>query len=178
MYSVCVRMWSFRSMLEIIEANGSHLPVIQHIAREAWEKTYTEILSREQIEYMFDWMYSVPSMMEQMQDKGHRFLIAENEKGYTGFASFELNYKHTGRTKIHKLYVLPEVHGSGTGRALVDSVADIARAAGDTHLTLNVNRFNKAQGFYRKTGFHIIAEEDIDIGRGYLMEDYIMEKTL
>jgi GNAT superfamily N-acetyltransferase len=171
-------MWSFSSMPEIIEANASHLPAIQHIARLAWENTYTEILSREQIEYMFEWMYSVPSMMEQMNARGHRFLIAGEGNAYTGFASFELNCKNSGHTKIHKLYVLPEAQGSGTGKALVEAVAEIAKAFGNTHLTLNVNRFNKAQGFYKRIGFDIIAEEDIDIGRGYLMEDYIMEKAL
>jgi ribosomal protein S18 acetylase RimI-like enzyme len=165
-------------MQEIIEANESHLPAIQHIARLAWEATYTEILTREQIEYMFDWMYSIHSMLEQMKAKGHRFLIAGNGDSYTGFVSFEKNYKNDLRTKIHKLYVLPDVQKSGTGRALVDAVAEIAKASGDTYLSLNVNRFNKAQGFYKKLGFDIIAEEDIDIGHGYLMEDYIMEKAL
>lgn len=165
-------------MPEIIEANEYHLPQIQHIAREAWEKAYTEILTREQIEYMFDWMYSIPSMLEQMKVKGHGFLIARNGEQYTGFVSFEENYKNTFRTKIHKLYVLPDTQGSGVGKALVDAVAEIAKASGDTQLTLNVNRFNKAQGFYKRIGFDIIAEEDIDIGHGYLMEDYIMEKTL
>jgi ribosomal protein S18 acetylase RimI-like enzyme len=39
---------------------------------------------------------------------------------------------------------------------------------------LNVNRNNKALGFYQKFGFVILREEDIDIGNGYFMNDYIM----
>ena len=45
-------------------------------------------------------------------------------------------------------------------------------------LLLNVNRHNKAISFYKKYGFDIIAEEDIDIGNGYYMNDYVMEKKL
>ncbi len=53
-----------------------------------------------------------------------------------------------------------------------------ARAAGQPHLLLNVNRCNKARNFYEARGFQVIAEEDIDIGNGYLMNDYLMQKDL
>ena len=45
-------------------------------------------------------------------------------------------------------------------------------------LSLNVNRFNSALTFYEKIGFKIIDEVNVDIGNGYFMEDYIMEKQL
>ena len=43
---------------------------------------------------------------------------------------------------------------------------------------LNVNRFNKALSFYERMGFKVIDEVNIEIGNGYLMEDYVMEKQL
>ena len=46
---------------------------------------------------------------------------------------------------------------------------------GGTKLELNVNRYNKARFFYLKQGFIMIGEEDIEIGEGYFMNDYIME---
>jgi len=42
-------------------------------------------------------------------------------------------------------------------------------------VVLNVNRFNPAVSFYEKYGFKIIKEEVIDIGNGYVMDDYVME---
>ena len=45
-------------------------------------------------------------------------------------------------------------------------------------MLLNVNRRNKAKQFYEHLGFTIISEEDIDIGQGYFMNDYVMEKKL
>ena len=49
------------------------------------------------------------------------------------------------------------------------------KKTGATSLQLNVNRHNKALHFYEKQGFKIIREEDIDIGEGYFMNDYVME---
>ena len=45
-------------------------------------------------------------------------------------------------------------------------------------LELNVNRHNDAFHFYTKLGFSISKEEDNDIGEGYFMNDYVMEKVL
>jgi len=41
-----------------------------------------------------------------------------------------------------------------------------------------VNRQNNAKNFYEKLGFVVIKEEDIDIGNGYFMNDYVMEMML
>ena len=49
---------------------------------------------------------------------------------------------------------------------------------GVKYLELNVNRENKAIGFYKKLGFTIIAEEDIPIGNGFFMNDYVMQISL
>jgi ribosomal protein S18 acetylase RimI-like enzyme len=64
------------------------------------------------------------------------------------------------------------------GELMLDKIVALAKENRSDTLSLNVNRFNKAFVFYQKMGFEIIAEEDIPIGQGYLMEDYIMEKQL
>ena len=46
------------------------------------------------------------------------------------------------------------------------------------YIELNVNRFNKAIYFYQKNQFEIVEEVDIEIGNGYLMEDYVMKRNL
>ena len=47
-----------------------------------------------------------------------------------------------------------------------------------TDLELNVNRYNKARQFYETIGFVVVKEEDIDIGSGYFMNDYVMNLSL
>lgn len=151
--------------------------IIHGLSLKTWWATYGTILSHEQLDYMFGMMYSRDAVTEQMAIKGHKFLLVKDDKEYTGFASFELNYL-SGTAKLHKLYVLPRQQGRGAGRLLLGAVERAALKNGNSRLVLNVNRFNPAVNFYLKQGYSKAGEEDIDIGSGYLMEDFIMVKEL
>jgi ribosomal protein S18 acetylase RimI-like enzyme len=74
--------------------------------------------------------------------------------------------------------LLPETQGKGIGRTIIDEIEKLAHQNSSKLLSLNVNRFNEALSFYQKIGFEIVAEENIAIGNGYLMEDYRMEKKI
>ena len=165
-------------MLEIIVASEEHLPEINRIAHETWPSTFGEILSPNQISYMLEWMYSIDSLKQQITEKGHVFLLAKDESGFLGYASYELHYQGLHKTKIHKIYLLPASQGKGVGAALIAQIGARATQHNDLSLLLNVNRYNKAVGFYEKVGFQIVGSEDIDIGDGFLMQDFIMEKPL
>ncbi|QYJ67705.1 GNAT family N-acetyltransferase [Flavobacterium litorale] len=163
--------------MEIVKASLKDVVLINKLANQVWEPTYKDILSAAQLEYMFGMMYSPKSITAQLEVKGHEFLLIKDDKQYFGFASYELNCK-PNTTKIHKLYVLPNLQGKGIGAQLLRAIEREASKVGNTIVTLNVNRFNTALNFYNKTGFVKVGVEDIDIGSGYLMEDYVMEKEL
>lgn len=165
-------------MVSVIEATEKHLPVIQKIARETWFYTYSELLTTEQSEYMLDMMYSIDSLKEQITHKSHHYLLAKEDESIIGYISYELNYDNTGKTKIHKIYILPEQQGKRVGRLLINKVEGIAKSNGARYLLLNMNKYNKAVHFYYKVGFRIVAEECNDIGNGYFMDDYILEKEI
>ena len=163
--------------MEIRKATLQDYEVIHKIALITWDATYSKILTTEQLEYMLDMMYSHKAIEEQIAIKGHEFLIIEEGGISLGFASFEINYR-SQTTKLHKLYVLPETHGKGAGRALLTVVENAARRHTNDKLVLNVNRFNPALHFYLKCGFENLGDDNIDIGNGYVMEDYLMQKQL
>lgn len=165
-------------MIRIIKAEEEHFTTIRSIALQTWPPTFGDILSREQIDYMLEWMYSIPAIESQVYEKGHTFILAKEEDTFLGYASYQLNYPAEGKTKIHKIYMLPSAQGKGIGKKLIDYISGAALSHENRTLSLNVNRNNKAVDFYKKTGFEIAGSEDISIGRGFLMEDYIMEKKL
>ena len=108
-------------------------------------------------------------------DKGHVFYLAKDEKeNYVGFLSFEIN-SAPHKTKIHKIYVLPETQGTGLGRQFFELVKQKAKENNQKAIFLNVNKYNSALHFYTKLGFSIVNDEVIDIGEGYVMDDYVME---
>jgi ribosomal protein S18 acetylase RimI-like enzyme len=163
--------------MEIFQILNSDIFRIKTIAELTWPDTFKDILSDEQIRYMLDWMYSIEVLASQINN-GHQFyVLTENEKDL-GFVGIELNYPNQGNAKIHKIYVLPEFQGKGIGDKLIEKVVQYSKLNKINSLTLNVNRFNKAIDFYLKKGFKITKEENIDIGNGFLMEDYVMEKIL
>ena len=165
-------------MIEIIQADKSHFEIIKNIASNTWPDTFGDILSESQINYMLDMMYSLDSLNNQIEKLNHTFLLAKEDQNNYGYLSYELDYKNESKTKIHKIYILPKTQGKGIGKKLIDRLTEIALNNNQKVLALNVNRFNKAVGFYQKIGFEIIGQENIDIGDGFLMEDFIMEKVL
>ena len=120
-------------------------------------------------------MYSTAALQEQMTTD-HEFVIAYSGKEPVGFASISVVAPET--FKLHKLYVLPSQQGKGMGKYIVESILTSMKSKGGRILQLNVNRHNQAKLFYEKIGFTVIREEDIDIGNGYYMNDFVMEKKL
>ena len=164
-------------MLTIAKAGTAQIPLIQQIAQDTWPDTFKDILTPEQIRYMLHMMYDDASLRQQMES-GNVFLLAEVDGVPGGFASYELHYRNSPVSKLHKIYILPSMQGKSVGKALLLEVAKIAREAGMQQVWLNVNRENKATGFYERFGFKKTGEEDIDIGNGYFMNDTIMQMNL
>ncbi len=167
-------------MISITPATEAQLPIVQTIAYQTWPATFASILSPEQIDYMLDMMYSDEALKTQMHKKRHVFLLAQesDSTNYLGFLSYELNYRGVPKTKIHKIYLLPASQGKGVGKQLIEAVVERAKATQNNTLSLNVNRHNKAIHFYERLGFGHVATERIDIGNGFIMDDYVMEKSL
>lgn len=158
-------------------ADITDIPTIQELIHKIWKPTYKDILSDEQMDYMLEMMYSSAVLIQQFETGHHFVLIYLNNKP-VGFAGYQLDATEKGVCKLHKIYTLPEVQGKGIGLALFNYVKEQAIKANQYKLMLNVNRYNKAAGFYHKLGMAIEAEVDVAIGNGYFMNDYIMGITL
>ncbi len=164
-------------MRTISEATVEDFETIREIAHTAWPVTYGEILSKAQLDYMLEKMYSDATLLDNL-NQGHHFMLAKEDSVCLGFASFEHHYLNQECTRLHKIYLLPESQGKGLGKMLLERIVALAKENHSDRISLNVNRFNKAFAFYKKMGFEVVAEEDLAIGNGYLMEDYKMEKKI
>ena len=163
-------------MVNIRNANVDDISTVERLAREIWPGTYGEILSQEQLDYMLDLIYDQALLRDQMLNQQHTFLMAELDGEPVAFAVFST--VEPGVCKLHKIYVHQKTQGNGIGKQLIDHIVGILQPLKFHTLRLNVNRQNKARFFYEKLGFKIVKEEDIDIGKGYFMVDYVMEKSI
>ena len=165
-------------MITISKATPNDFETIQQIAHTAWPIAYGEILTKDQIEFMLESMYSIAVLNDNYTNKNHRFLLLNESGNPVGFASYEHHYLNSNNTRLHKLYFLPSEKRKGFGNLLVQEISKIAKENYSDKITLNVNRLNTATHFYQKMGFEIVAEENLFIGNGYFMDDYKMEKKL
>src|ERR1700722_5995329 len=160
--------------LLIRPADLDDINTIGFLAQQIWPGTYGQILPPEQLKYMMKLIYSPRALRRQMVDEHHQFLIVEQAGEPIGYASLSATNDPVVY-KLHKIYVLPGRQGKGLGRTLLQFIFETIRPEGAIRLRLNVNRFNKARQFYERMGFAVIGNEDIDIGHGYFMNDFIME---
>lgn len=149
---------------------------IRAVVHEVWPIAYREMISAEQISYMLQMMYSDESLSRQMMQESCEFILDEREGVTLGFAS----YSHVEHDlfKLHKLYVFTHVHGEGIGKTLLDEVKKRVKIKGGTAIELQVNKRNSAQYFYLKQGFLIDRELVVDIGAGFVMDDFVMRCPL
>jgi len=166
-------------MTTVRPADLNDIDTIHKLAHIIWREAYKDILSKDQMDYMLDMMYSHEALQYQIEQQKDEFYIALEHTNPVGFASIKPKYKISESIyRLNKLYVLPEEQGKGIGKKLLNHIISIIKPKGAAILELNVNRNNKAISFYERQGFKIIREEDISIGKGYYMNDYVMQKEI
>ena len=106
-------------MLNIRKAILSDIPLIRELTFKVWPQTYAAIISKEQIDFMLQMMYSETSLQQQMNE-GCRFIIVYDEAEPVGFASYQET--EPAIFKLHKIYVLPSQQGKGTGKFVIDHI--------------------------------------------------------
>ena len=156
--------------------SGHDIMEVNRLAGTIWHEAYRGILSREQIAYMIERFQSVRAVTEQLALDGYRYFLLEQPAGVpAGYCGVQLR---DGRLFLSKIYLLPEARGQGLFRQVLDYLLDLCRQAGAQTIWLTVNRFNeRAIRAYRRAGFREVRTQVTDIGGGYVMDDYVMERA-
>ena len=165
--------------IEFRKATDKDIPGIQAVARIAWPDTFGGMMPGAQISYMVDMQYRSEFLQEQMEARGHQYILVLQDGELVGYASYELNHGSPAEIMIHKAYLLPGSQGLGLGLALFDHLAKRGLKKGQETMKLNVfHKNNHALRFYEKYGFRITGREEKDIGGGFSVLDYVMRMPL
>jgi len=163
-------------MFQIKKAGIDEIALIRELTFRVWPQTYASIITQEQIDYMLEMMYSTSSLEKQMTEQGCQFIIVFEDGNPVGFASY--NEEEPKRWKLNKIYILQNQQGKGTGKYVINYIIDEIKKQSASSLFLQVNRNNNAKAFYERLGFDEVDLINLDIGNGFFMNDYIMEKKL
>lgn len=148
------------------------------LARDTWYAHYPSIISTAQIEYMLGQRYRPELIEEDLAHADRWWDVMERNGELLAFAQYE-RAGEPGEIKLDKLYVKHDERGQGHGSLMLTHVENEARSKGAGRLYLQVNKNNaSAIAAYRKNGFGIDRELVVDIGGGFVMDDYVMAKAL
>lgn len=153
------------------------IATVSALADEIWREHYPAIISNEQIVYMLECFQSKPAIRQQIDDGYHYALIHVDRKpaGYLAVRSDPAEKA----LFISKIYLCRDMRGKGGGYAASEYITRWAKEKGCSRIWLTVNRMNRAAiNTYKRWGFRITDEVVADIGEGFVMDDYRMEKLL
>ncbi|MCX7767670.1 MAG: GNAT family N-acetyltransferase [Flavobacteriales bacterium] len=161
----------------VTECTEEDLFGLGECARQIWTRYFPSIIGMPQVIYMLNLMYS-PGLLKRQRKEGHIFLkLLDCTSRWAGFAGVEP--RPDGILFLHKFYIQLHLRGRGVAPILLKAVEEVAHRTGRQRIQLNVNRGNRAAlRFYMKHGFKILYAFDLDIGQGFQMNDYRMEKRL
>jgi ribosomal protein S18 acetylase RimI-like enzyme len=123
-----------------------------------------------------------------LADPARDLFLAQEDGDATGYAMLVTGepadpdvrgaLRHHPTSELSKIYVLPDRHGAGTSRLLMQACLDAARARGSVGAWLGVNQLNeRAQRFYAKSGFERVGTKRFLVGDRY-EDDYVYEQAL
>ncbi len=151
---------------------------LAHVARQIWREYYTTFISVEQIEYMLAGRYTAESLSRYVNSAERWCDLLMRGDETIGYCSHSLT-ENPEELKLEQLYVLPEHHGKGYGSFMLKHIEARAAALGRPLIMLTVNRNNtRSMQVYLHAGFAVREEKVFDIGNGFVMDDYVMEKRL
>lgn len=159
-------------------ATTKDIPLIRQLAEQVFPETYKNIITPEQCRYMMDMMYSEESLRRQMTEEGHVYQLLSVDGEAAGYVSVQPI--ESDLYELQKIYMLPRFQGRHLGRTLFDAAVALVKKLHPEpcRIFLHVNRYNKAKTFYEHLGLKVTKQGDYNIGHGYFMNDYIMEKEI
>src|SRR5574337_418624 len=148
---------------------------VASLAREIWTEHYTPIIGSGQVEYMLGKFQSREAIAAQIRAGVLYFLMRDGREDIGYLAA----QPRGDELFLSKIYVVSRRRGRGHGRDAIGFVESLARAKRLRKIVLTVNKNNREFiAAYERTGFKRTKELAQDIGSGFVMDDYQMEKTV
>jgi len=162
--------------MQIIEVSTEkQMDIIESLAREIWTEHYVPIIGRAQVDYMLA-RYQTKQAVKEQVASGVLYFLMEEDHAFIGYIAVQPRGEELFLSKI---YVRSSRRARGYGKKAVQFVETLARERGLRKIVLTVNKNNTvAIKAYDKIGFRKVGSLVQDIGGGFVMDDYALEKTV
>jgi diamine N-acetyltransferase len=153
------------------------IAAVAQLASDIWHEYFIQIITKEQIDYMLDKFQSERVLAELIHSEGYEYYLMQERGENVGY----LGVKQTeeGKLFLSKFYIRKEHRGQGYASQAMTFLVHLCKARRLSAIWLTVNRHNASTiAVYEKKGFRTVRTQVADIGKGYVMDDYIMEKEI
>ncbi len=148
------------------------------LADDIWHEYWPALIGTAQTDYMVERFQSLGAIERDMREHDYEYWLLRAEGRVVGYTGGRVE-PETNRFFISKIYLLAAERGKGFARRTVEFYEDICRNRGLKAMYLTVNKGNDlGVRAYLGTGFATIDAVETDIGNGFVMDDYIMEKRI
>lgn len=153
----------------------NQIETVESLAREIWTEHYVPIIGKGQVDYMLDRFQSGKAISEQIR-AGLLYFLIEEDSEFIGYIAVQ---PKGDELFLSKIYVKSSRRGKGYGKKAIQFVERLAKEIGSRKIVLTVNKNNiNAIRAYEKVGFKNLGPVLQEIGNGFVMDDYKMEKTV
>ena len=166
------------------EPVGTHEQIkeLASMADEIWHEYWPDLIGIEQTDYMVEQFQSLEALTRDIGNGEYEywFLVddeADEERivGYTG-GKME---PETKRFFVSKIYLYASERGKGYASRVIRFYERLCSMRDLQATYLTVNKYNDlAIRAYEAKGFETIESSESDIGNGFIMDDFIMEKRI
>ena len=155
--------------------NNQQIKIVEKLACEIWNQHFISIIGKAQVDYMLEKFQSKKALSEQIK-QGFLYYLIKIDNNYIGYLSVLPGKKELF---LSKLYIRSSERGKKFGKKVIQLLGNLAEEKGLYKITLSVNKNNTDSiKAYEKMGFTNIGTVVQDIGNGFIMDDYKMEKML
>jgi RimJ/RimL family protein N-acetyltransferase len=149
---------------------------ISVLAKNIWTEHYTPIIGLDQVNYMLEKFQSEIAIQNQINIDNYKYYLIIYENTAIGYLSIKNN---DDALFLSKIYIDKSCRGKGFGKIAINFIEEQAKDLNCQTIYLTVNKYNiNSIMAYQKIGFIKTEELFIDIGNGYVMDDFRMEKLI
>ncbi|MDN0069677.1 GNAT family N-acetyltransferase [Collinsella ihumii] len=168
-----------RALFERVET-PEQTRALAELAGTIWREYWPAFLGHAQTEYMIEQFQSLSAITRDMAEHAYEywFVRAADDCRIVGYTGGHVE-PETNRFFVSKIYLLAPERGKHFASAVISFYEDLCHERGLDAMYLTVNKGNELGiRAYTAKGFSTIDAVETDIGEGYIMDDYIMEKRV
>lgn len=162
-------------MTEIKKAvNSDDLKRIAKLANIIWHEHFPPIIGEAQVDYMVSKFQSFEAISTAVKENNYIYYMAFDNGELCGYIGI---HPEGNAVLLSKIYIEKSHRGKKISRQMIETVQN--EFSDYDYMWLTVNKHNdNSVAAYKKMGFEITGEQVADIGNGFVMDDYIMEKKI